>query len=170
MNFKNYILSPIMISIGLILHTITPPIFLGMKPDLLLIFLVMAILLNNDIKNVIISAVISAILSAITTSFPGGQIPNFIDKLITSFFILFLIKILKNIKNKNLSVSILLFLSTLISGAVFLNSANILVGLPAGILVLLTTVVLPTAVINMAIGVSVYKSITTAKNLSFSKK
>jgi len=94
MRTKEYILTALMLAMGLILHGIMPPIVGGMKPDLFLIFLVLAIMLTPDVKNTIVAGVGAGLLSAFTTSFPGGQLPNIIDKIITAFAILFLIKLL----------------------------------------------------------------------------
>lgn len=162
MRTKEYILTALMLAMGLILHGIMPPIVGGMKPDLLLIFLVLAIMLTPDVKNTIVAGVGAGLLSAFTTSFPGGQLPNIIDKIITAFAILFLIKLLSFIKSDIAKSVIIMGVATLVSGVAFLTSALLIVGLPAPFEVLFTTVVLPALVSNVVIGTFVCKAILVA--------
>lgn len=162
MRTKEYILTALMLAMGLILHGVMPPIVGGMKPDLLLIFLVLAIMLTADVKNTIVAGVGAGLLSAFTTSFPGGQLPNIIDKIITAFAILFLIKLLSFIKSDIAKSVIIMGVATLVSGVAFLTSALLIVGLPAPFAVLFTTVVLPALVSNVVIGTFVCKAILVA--------
>lgn len=162
MRTKEYILTALMLAMGLILHGIMPPIVGGMKPDLLLIFLVLAIMLTPDVKNTIVAGVGAGLLSAFTTSFPGGQLPNIIDKIITAFAILFLIKLLSFIKSDIAKSVIIMGVATLVSGVAFLTSALLIVGLSAPFAVLFTTVVLPALVSNVVIGTFVCKAILVA--------
>ena len=142
MKIKNYIITALMLAMGFIFHATIPGIA-GMKFDLLLIFMIMAIILNPDIQNVIVSGLGGGIITALTTTFPGGQIPNFIDKIITALFIYALIEIMKNFKNDTIK-------------------SAILVGLPAGFSLLMISVVIPTCIANIFMGLFVYKAITIA--------
>jgi len=54
-----------------------------MKFDLLLTFMFIAIAINPTFKNTVLSGLLSGIITAMTTTFPGGQLPNLIDKMIT---------------------------------------------------------------------------------------
>ena len=100
-----------------------------------------------------------------TTKFPGGQIPNMLDKLITVNFVYILIfiiskiKILKNLskEKENYIIALIIFpLGTLMSGIVFLLSAQAIVGLPAEFMTLILTIVLPATIINLIAGVFFY--------------
>lgn len=162
MKTKEYIITALMLAMGLILHGVMPPIVGGMKPDLLLIFLVLSIMLAPNVKNTMVAGVGAGLLSAFTTSFPGGQLPNIIDKIITAFAILFLIKLLLFIKSDIAKSVIIMAVATLVSGTVFLTSALMIVGLPAPFTALFTTVVLPAVLSNSVIGTFVCKAILVA--------
>ena len=161
MKIKNYIITALMLAMGFIFHATIPGIA-GMKFDLLLIFMIMAIILNPDIQNVIVSGLGGGIITALTTTFPGGQIPNFIDKIITALFVYALIEIMKNFKNDTIKSAILVGLGTFVSGSVFLSTAYFLVGLPVGFSILMMSVVIPTCIANIFMGLFVYKAITIA--------
>ena len=68
-----------------------------MKPDMMLLMMFLAIVLFPEKKNVLVVALGCGLLSALTTGFPGGQIPNIIDKLVTAFVFYFLIISLQEI-------------------------------------------------------------------------
>lgn len=104
-----------------------------------------------------------------TTKFPGGQLPNFLDKVITAnivYAILFLLRSLKVMKSKNLKTqrliesAIILPIGTLISGLIFLYCASIIVGLPGSFGLLFVTTVLPATLINLFAGIALFKIIT----------
>ena len=84
MNIKKMTINAILIAIGAILHQITPPIGLPMQPDLSLAMLFIIIILNKDYKTTLISGIIIGVFAALTTKIPGGQLPNIIDKVVTS--------------------------------------------------------------------------------------
>ena len=84
MNTKKLVLNSVLLGIGLVLHQIEPAIF-GVKPDMTLIMLFTVMILNKDsYKTCLACGIVVGIFSAITTSFPGGQVPNVIDKFITT--------------------------------------------------------------------------------------
>jgi len=169
------IITSLLLAIGVILHQITPPIFLGMRPDLLLVFMILSIILNKDLKITFITGIVAGTLGAMVTTFPGGQLPNIIDKIITSIVVFGLYKSfsksnntnvnVKNIINSPIKLASIYFIGTLISGSIFLGSALVLFGLPASFLMLFTTIVIPTAVINCVIGYGVHKVIIGNKVL-----
>ena len=130
MKLKSFVLSSLFLAIGFLLHQITPPFLFGMKPDFLLIMMFISIFLVDDHKLTTIVGIVSGILTAATTTFPGGQIPNLIDKIITCQVVYMLFKILKNRVNNNITIILVSFIGTFISGLVFLYSALIIVGLP----------------------------------------
>lgn len=157
MKIKNMILTSVLLAMGFVLHTIVPGFF-GMKFDLLLTFMFIAIAINPTLKNTILAGLLSGILTAMTTTFPGGQLPNMIDKFVTAFVVLLLIKVLSKYKLGGLQMGIVGFIGTLTSGMVFLTSALFIVGLPAPLAILTTSIVIPTAIANTIITVVVYKA------------
>lgn len=159
MKTNKLIISSLLLTIGLILHQITPGIFLGIKPDFLLVFMILSIILTNNFKIAFITGIVAGVLCALSTTFPGGQIPNIIDKIITSI-IVYGIYINFN-SNSPLKLTVIYFLGTIISGSIFLGSALILFGLPAPFLILFVTIVLPTTVINSFLGFFLHKLIIT---------
>lgn len=158
MNTKDMITTSLLLAMGLVLHTIVPGVF-GMKFDLLLTFMFLAILINPSFKNMFLSGVIAGILSALTTTFPAGQFPNIIDKIFTAFFVFLLIKLMKEKIHPIIKVSIISFLGTIFSGIIFLTSALFLVGLPAPIEILIVGVVIPTSFMNTFISTIIFKSL-----------
>lgn len=148
MNTKNLVVLALLVGIGAVLNTVIPPFFLGMKPDMMLTMMFLGIILFPEIKNVLLVAIVTGLISGLTTGFPGGQIPNIIEKPVTGlvFFALFLA--IGKFRNSIISVAILTAVGTIISGAVFLTLAYFLVGLPGAFTSLFGVVVLPTAVVN----------------------
>lgn len=158
MKLKTYLMTALMLTMGLILHSIIPGIF-GMKFDLLLAFMIVSIFLFADFKNALMAGIVGGILTAQTTTFPGGQIPNVIDKIATSVVIFMLIRFLMTLSfDEKIKVGIAGFLGTLVSGSIFLYSALLIVGLPAPFMVLFTGVVLPTCIGNTIIILVIYKA------------
>lgn len=160
MNLRKIILSSLLLSIGLVLHQLVPPILFGMKPDFLLSMMFIAIFLCEDYKLSLVIGLTAGILTAATTTFPAGQLPNIIDKIITSNLIFLLFKVLKF--NNQLKISIVSFIGTLISGTVFLGSAYILVGLPGPFLTLILGVVIPATGFNTAASIVLYNTANSA--------
>jgi len=169
MNTKKMVINALLLAIGAILHQITPALGLPMQPDfaLAMLFIIM-IINNNDYKTSIIAAIITGVFTALTTKFPGGQLPNIIDKMVTVnlMYVILLsinkitdsIKINESIK-KNLLVLISFPLGTLISGTTFLLSAQYIVGLPAKFSILFVTIVIPALIINTIGGFILYQTI-----------
>src|SRR5690554_3493047 len=138
----------LMISVGYILHLITPPILMGMKPDFVLGMLFVVILMKKDFKLALTAGIAAGLITAMTTTFPGGQIANIIDKLLTTLFMFGVVRLLENHLNEKLLSGLSGAIGTLFSGAAFLLSALLLVGLPASFGALFATVVLPATVVN----------------------
>ena len=140
MNTKKLVLNSVLLGIGLVLHQIEPAIF-GVKPDMTLIMLFTVMILNKDsYKTCLACGIVVGIFSAITTSFPGGQVPNVIDKFITTNLIfvmmMFMYKLpfMKKLSQKNQDL----------------------------------VVVLPAILINLIVGIVVFKIIhVTMKRVSF---
>lgn len=154
MNLRKMVVSSLLLSIGLILHQIMPPILFGMKPDIMLCMMFIAIALNKDYKMTLLVGLLAGILTAATSTFPGGQIPNIIDKFVTANLIYFIFKVFGNKVNQQMQMIVAAIVGTLISGTVFLGSAYFLVGLPGSFATLMLAVVLPATVFN-AVGCTV---------------
>lgn len=178
MNTKKLVLNAVLLGIGLVLHQIEPAIF-GVKPDMTLIMLFTIMIINkDDYKSCLVCGIIAGIFAGMTTSFPGGQVPNIIDKFITTNigFIIMLamykLPFIKKLSEKNqdfIVSNILMSFGTAISGFLFLTSAQILAGLPGNmnLSMLFAAVVLPAIVINSVVGIVVFKVIhVTMKRVS----
>lgn len=162
MNVKKMILNAILIAIGALLHQITPALGLPMQPDFAIAMLFIIILMNKDYKTTLISSIIMGIITALTTKFPGGQLPNIIDKLATAHVIYFMFKAMGNKVSDNIKILSALSFGTIVSGLAFLSSASIIVGLPGNFITLVTVVVLPATLMNIFLGSILYKSIGMA--------
>ncbi|SKA79308.1 Tryptophan transporter TrpP [Clostridium sp. USBA 49] len=162
MNLRKLTISSLLLAIGLILHQIVPPILFGMKPDFLLSMMFIAIALCDDYKTTLVIGLAAGILTALTTGFPMGQIPNIIDKIVTSNLIYFLFKFLDKKVNHQVEMAIISIVGTLISGTVFLGSALILFGLPGPFFSLMLGVVLPATIFNLVAVSILYNSAQVA--------
>ena len=128
MNTRKLVLNAVLLSIGLVLHQIEPAIF-GVKPDMTLIMLFTIMIINkDDYKTCLICGIIAGIFAGMTTSFPGGQVPNIIDKFLTTnityfiMIIIYKIPFMKKINKKKqdfIVSNILMAFGTCISGLYF---------------------------------------------------
>ena len=165
-NTRRLTLNAILLAMGLVLHQITPPIF-TIKPDTTLIMLFTLMVINRDsYKTCLVAGIVAGIFAGMTSAFPGGQIPNVIDKFITTnimFLVMTLSYKLPFIKSlgdkvKDLIVTgIMMVVGTFVSGTIFLTAAQIIVGLPGNFTVLFMSVVVPAVAINLIVGVLIYK-------------
>lgn len=162
MKLKDYIFTTLLLAIGFIMHHITPGFLGGMKCDFLILFMFASLLLNSKFENAILTGLLGGILAAMTTTFPGGQIPNLIDKMVTSLSMYFVIKLLKRFNLNIITLGIIGALGTFISGMTFLTSALFITGLPAPMPALITAIVVPTAAVNTVAMVFIYKALETA--------
>lgn len=166
---KKLTLNSLLLALGLLLHQLTPALGLSIQPDIALAMLFSIMLLNkDDYKSCLVAGIVTGIFTAITTKFPGGQVPNILDKAITTniiFIIMYFayripfINKLKEDKQNLIIASIIFPLGTLISGIVFLLSAQFLVGLPNSFIALFMVAVLPAIFVNSIVGVLLYKII-----------
>lgn len=162
MNLRKLVLSSLLLAIGLILHQIVPAIFMGMKPDFLLSMMFIAIFLGDDYKLALIVGAAAGIFTALTTTFPGGQVANIVDKLVTCNVVFILYRLTKNKLNSQIQMAIIALLGTLVSGLVFLGTALLFFGLPSPFSVLTLTVVVPAAIINTAASLILYNAVFLA--------
>lgn len=163
MKLKKLTICSLLLAIGLILHQIAPPIFLGMKPDFSLVMMFIALMVvANDYKTSLVVGIASGLLTAATTTFPAGQLPNIIDKLVTFHILFLIIKFTETKLNSQVRIAIISIIGTLISGSVFLGSALLLFSLPAPFTALFAGVVLPSTLANTVAGVILYNAVFIA--------
>jgi hypothetical protein len=155
MNTKKLVILSLLAGIGVVLHTVMPA-FLTIKPDMMLAMMFLGIVLIPEIKSVMLLATVTGVLSALTTAFPGGQIPNIIDKPITALFFFGLFLALKKFRNSIVSVAVLTAVGTLVSGTIFLTAAYYIVGLPGPFAALFAAAVLPAIALNTGTMVILY--------------
>lgn len=174
-NTRKLVLNSILLAMGLLLHQITPALGLPMQPDMALAMLFTIMILNKeDYKTCLMAGLITGIFTALTTKFPAGQIPNVVDKVVTAnlmylmMYVMYRLPIINKLqeKKKDLVIASVLFpVGTLVSGTIFLLSAQILVGLPGSLEALFMVAVAPAIVINLVAGMFLYKVV----NLSISR-
>lgn len=166
---QRLIINALLLAIGAILHHITPIIGLPMQPDFALSMLFIIMIINKgDYKTSLVAGLITGLFTALTTKFPGGQLPNILDKLIAVnviYIVLYVIyklpfiKGLEERKQNNVILALILSFGTFISGVTFLSLAQIIVGLPASFNALLLSVVVPSVIINLISGIFLFKVI-----------
>ncbi|WP_026894599.1 tryptophan transporter [Clostridiisalibacter paucivorans] len=166
MDLRKNILTALLLAIGFILHQVMPGAIGSMKFDLMLAFIFVSIFINREFKNVILTALLGGIITALTTAFPGGQIANIVDKIITCLVIYLLVLIAEKVKFNQISVGIISFIGTIVSGSVFLGTALFLVGLPAPFLALFVGIVIPTSITNIFITLIVYNAVKSTLKVS----
>ncbi|SKA02727.1 tryptophan transporter [Selenihalanaerobacter shriftii] len=167
MKMRRFVEAGLMLAIGFVLHSIMPPIILGMRPDLSLVMLFVVVMLYRDFKLTLISGIVAGIISAFTTTFPGGQLPNLIDKPLTAMLILGIILLMKSMNlNSKLQAGIIAMVGTIISGTLFLGSALLIVGLPGPFKALFLSIVLPTAVMNTIFLYILYPIVSNVKQMT----
>lgn len=162
MNLRKNIITALLIAIGYIMHQVMPGTIGGMKFDFMLPFIFVALMLDNSFRGTLLTAMLGGAITALTTSFPGGQIPNIIDKLITCIAVYLLLKAAGKFKNNNIIIGAVAFMGTVISGSVFLYTALMLAGLPAPFMVLFIGIVVPTAVTSIFVTLLVHGGVKVA--------
>lgn len=156
MNTRVLVILSLLVGIGAALHFVMPPIY-GVTPDMMLAMMFLGIMLFPKFKYVVILSIVTGVLSALSTSAPGGQIANLIEKPITAliFFALFLL--FKDKVNHNVTAPVLTAIGTMISGSIFLSFVLYVIGLMEGaFLFAFTTAVLPAAGLNTVLMVIIY--------------
>ncbi|MBS3811980.1 MAG: tryptophan transporter [Halanaerobiales bacterium] len=166
MKTKDIVQASLLVAIGFILHAVFPPLLLGMKPDFSLAMMFIVLIIKRDFKLGFLVALATGIFTALTTGFPGGQVANIVDKMLT-FFIVFAIlgPVMSKFSNK-IGVAIITLIGTLISGAVFLGTAALLFGLPGPFTALFYTIVIPASIINAITGVIIFSSIKIGSSVT----
>ncbi len=155
MNIKKMTMSAILIAIGFLLHQITPgiPFLGGMKMDFLLVMLFFSIFMMDSYKEVLAVSLVCGILSALTTTFPGGQVANLFDKVITGTVVYQVNMILAQRVKSIYRVSLIGLFGTILSGSVFLSVGLLVSGAPISFISLFIGIVLPTSILNAMLAV-----------------
>lgn len=148
MNTKNLVLMSLLVGVGAVLYIIIPGINGGMKPDFMLTMMFIGILLFPEVKSVFLLGFTTGIISGLFSTFPGGFVPNIIDKVITAFVFFGLVILLNKLANKLAVAVVLTCVGTLISGTVFLSTAIFIFNAGAVFTELFLIVVLPAILIN----------------------
>ncbi|MGL5311733.1 MAG: tryptophan transporter [Peptostreptococcaceae bacterium] len=173
-NTRKLVLNSILLAMGLLLHQITPALGLPIQPDMALAMMFTIMIINkDDYKSCLLAGIVTGIFTALTTKFPGGQIPNVIDKVVTVNIVYFLmicmynlpfIKKLNTKKQDTIVSAVILPIGTLISGSIFLLSALLLVGLPGSFTALFMVAVAPATIINLIAGMFLFKVVNLSIN------
>ncbi len=168
MRTKDLAQAGLLVAIGFILHAVFPPMVMGMKPDFSLAMLFIILIIKRDLKLGFLVAMATGIFTALTTGFPGGQIANLVDKMVTFAIISTIIPFVLNHFGQRIAAGIITAVGTLLSGAVFLGTAALIVGLPGPFAVLFSTVVIPAAVINTVTAVIIFSVVDFAMDVNYS--
>ncbi|WP_042476665.1 tryptophan transporter [Bacillus ndiopicus] len=148
MNTKNLVLMALLVGIGATLYVIIPGFNGGMKPDFMLTMMFIGIVLFPTFKETFLLSLATGVLSGLFSTFPGGFVPNIIDKAVTGFIFLIIVLILRHAVQKTAVNIGLVAVGTIISGSTFLAMALLLTEVPINFSVLFATVVLPATALN----------------------
>lgn len=128
MKTKELVLMALLVAVGAALYLIIPGYGEGMKPDFMLTMMFIGIILFPTTKNVFLLAVTTGVISGIFSTFPGGFIPNIVDKFITAFVVYGIIILLKKLSRNLVVNTVLTGVGTILSGSIFLSVALFLLG------------------------------------------
>ena len=154
MDSKKLTVSSIFLSVGLLLHYVTPALVMGVKPDFLLVMMFLGIFFMDNVKEAFVLSLFAGLLAAFTTNFPMGQLPNILAKIVSGIVVYYLFKVMGKNKVKS---NFVFMIGTLISGFVFLVTA-----IPLGmgtenfatlLLSMFLAVCLPTSILNTIVGI-----------------
>lgn len=166
MKLRKLVIASLLLAIGMIMHQMTPPFVMGMKPDFSLAMMFIAIAICDDYKLTVVIGIAAGLLAAATTTFPGGQLPNVVDKIITSQMVFLMFRIIKDRLNSQVSMITVSIIGTLLSGSIFLASALFIVGLPAPFTVLFLSIVVPATIINTIASAVLYNIVNLSLKYS----
>lgn len=157
-NIRVLVMLSLLVGIGTVLHAVVPPILFGVRPDMLLAMMFLGIIMFPKAQYVLLLSLLTGAMSALTTSVPGGQIANVIDKPITAFLFLGLFLLIKGKVNGHIAAPVLTAIGTMISGTIFLSVILfVLASIPGGgFIVMFAGVVLPAALVNTIVMIVLY--------------
>lgn len=171
MKTKDLVLLALFMGIGAVLHIIAPPILFGMKPDIMLPMMFLGILIFPKVNYVLVLSIATGVISALTTTAPGGQISNLVEKPITAFVFFGLLMLVPKQLDKKIIAPVLAALGTIVSGSVFLSMALFVIDQMGGsFTALFVAVVLPATLFNVVFTIILYpiiKSILQRSQMSF---
>ncbi|QAS51694.1 tryptophan transporter [Halobacillus litoralis] len=149
MNIRVLVMLSLLVGIGAVLHTVAPPFFFGMRPDMMLAMMFLGITLFPKAPYVLLLSLATGFIAALTTTVPGGQLANIIDKPLTAFAFFGLVLLTKKLSRYKFTQPVLAAIGTMISGSIFLSVVLYIIGLmEASFGVMFATVVLPAAAFN----------------------
>lgn len=162
MNVKKMTYAALLIALGYILHQMVPgvPFLGGMKMDFLLVMMFLSLLLMDTYKEVLAVSLVCGIITAMTTTFPGGQVANLVDKVITGTLLFSLHKNFAHLMKPKNEILIGTLFGTLISGFIFLSVGLFVSGAPISFISLYVGIVLPTSLLNTGAAVLLYKALS----------
>jgi hypothetical protein len=105
-----------------------------------------------------------------TTTFPGGQIANIVDKMVTGAVIYLLFRALEGRMNNTVRLGLLACVGTIISGAVFLLTGLAISGVELSFFDLFIAIVLPTSALNTVFAIFLEKIIARSGYTLVQKK
>ncbi|CAM2882089.1 tryptophan transporter [Erysipelothrix tonsillarum] len=148
MKIKNLTISTLFLTFGLVLHIMVPGTLGLMKPDFMLAMFFFSLFHLETIKEVLVVSVVCGFLTALTTSLPGGEFANIIDKLVSGPIVFYGFKICQRYLNESRAFQVMTILGTLLSGTLFLMVLRFIGGIQLPISYLMVGVVLPAIVGN----------------------
>ncbi|MFC5591740.1 tryptophan transporter [Sporosarcina soli] len=168
MKTKELVLMALLVAVGAALYLIIPGYGEGMKPDFMLTMMFIGIILFPTTRNVFLLALTTGVISGIFSSFPGGFIPNIIDKFVTAFVVYGIIILLKKLSRNLIVTTVVTGIGTVLSGSIFLSVALFLLGVtlpgldsPAvAFTTLFVVVVLPAILMNCIAFFIIYPIVT----------
>ena len=162
MNVKKMTYAALLIALGYILHQLVPgvPFLGGMKMDFLLVMMFLSLLLMDTYKEAVAVSLVCGIITAMTTTFPGGQIANLVDKAITGTLLFSVHKNFSHLMKPKNEILLGTLFGTLISGFIFLAVGLYVSGAPISFSALYMGIVLPTSVLNTGAAVLLHKAMS----------
>lgn len=158
MKTKNLVVMAFLIAIGATCYVIVPGFIGGMKPDFMITMMFVAMFFFRDAKSTFLLALTTGLLSGLFSTFPGGFVPNVIDKFVTAFIIFAVIRLVGDYAKNRIVATTIAGIGTMISGSIFLALAMFVLGANVGAtyFALFIAVVLPTALLSAAAFFIVY--------------
>lgn len=168
MKTKELVLMALLVAVGAALYLIIPGYGEGMKPDFMLTMMFIGIILFPTTRNVFLLALTTGVISGIFSSFPGGFIPNIVDKFITAFIVFGILILLKKFSHNLIVNTVLTGVGTILSGSIFLSVALFLLGVTipgfdspmVAFTTLFVVVVLPAILMNCIAFFIIYPIVT----------
>lgn len=163
MKIKNLTISTLFLTLGLVLHITVPGTVGLMKPDFMMAFFFFALFELQSFREVAVISIVCGFLTAMTTSMPGGEIANVVDKLITGPLVFYSYQFLVNRISPKVTSCFISGMGTLISGVIFLSVVQALGGIQLPFQMFLFGIILPAMVVNSLLVLLVSKVLDRIK-------